>query len=89
MGGDGDHRRRQGQVAELAQNRKPIQLRHLDVDHHQVGVEALEQFQRYGSIAGLDHLVAAAAQDFSDKLQAGGIVLGDQDGLGQNGLGRH
>ena len=58
----------------------PVELGHLDVEHHQVGPQLLGQLDGPLAVAGLaDHVVPLLGQHLGEVEADQGLVLGDDD----------
>jgi hypothetical protein len=87
-----EHDRRVAQIfARLLQQGRPVQPRHDDVRDHHVDLAGVFLGQQQGLLAvgGLDHLIAALAQQAGGDAAHRGLVLDEQDAAGAGEVAGH
>jgi transposase len=76
---DHRNRRRVGPGLQPSTQLRPVQDRHHDVRDHQVRLLLLHQFERLGTVDGLERAVADVRQELGEEVAHRSLIVDDQD----------
>jgi hypothetical protein len=75
-------------LADAARDLTPVELRHGDVEDGEVGALAERELERFLTVRGAEHAIAAALEPEDDEGLDVRIIVGDENRLHEAGIGR-